>query len=198
MTTLYFMRHAESVANQRRILASQSDYPLSEKGKRDAAEIAKKFSKEHHLTRIISSPLQRAVQTAEPFAKLFNLEIETNSDLIEQHLGKFTNMPYEQAIVDPDYQNNKAQRWNWVPAGGGESYEMIAGRIERFLQSLDHHAADNHILVLSHAVTMRLVRALLENSIPEYNTDLAENGEIWKIQLGKLKSKHSVSVLSFN
>ena len=198
MTTLYLMRHAESVANQLRILGSQSDFPLSEKGKMDAEAIAEKFSRTYDLTRIISSPLKRAIQTAEPFARLFNLKIETDANLIEQHLGVFTGMHYEEAKNHPGYQHDKTKRWNWVPVGGGESYEMIANRIERFLESLDHREDDNKILVVFHAVAMRLTRALLEDTIPQYPMEMASNGEIWVTEFTRLKEKHEFSILNLN
>ena len=40
MTTLYLIRHAESVANADNLLAGRIDYPLSPTGKLDAAAIA--------------------------------------------------------------------------------------------------------------------------------------------------------------
>ena len=44
MTTLYLIRHAESVANADNLLAGRIDYPLSPTGKLDAAAIASEFA----------------------------------------------------------------------------------------------------------------------------------------------------------
>lgn len=198
MPKLYLMRHAESEANRKQILAAQLDYPLSEKGKRDAAEIAANFKQEHTLDRIIASPLTRAVQTATPFAELFHLQIETDVNLMEQNLGKFAGMHYEIASNDPAYENDKTKRWNWVPEGGGESYETVVGRIVRFFESMDHEINNCNILLVSHGVTMRLIRGVLENTIPRFPHHIADNGEIWMTQFVRLNHPHVIQSLIYN
>ncbi len=86
MTTLYFMRHAESEVNLSDILASQLDFPLTGKGKKDAVQIAEEVLQFHPIDHIISSPLIRAKQTAAPFEKLFALTADTDLRVIEQDL----------------------------------------------------------------------------------------------------------------
>lgn len=192
MPTFYFMRHAESVANQQNILASQLNYPLSPKGMKEAANIAGKFCKQFNLDRIITSPLTRAIQTAEPFAHHFNINLTTDRNLLEQHLGRFSGMTYEEVKMDDDYQHDKKKRWDWIPNGGGESYQMIAQRLTNFFRKFENNLDDSHILVVSHAVTMRLIRALLENTIPQYPLTIADNGEIWITDFCGLDTPHVV------
>ena len=67
MKTLYFIRHAESEANLGRILASQLPYSLTDAGRVDAHQIARELTEQASLDRIISSPLVRAVETAQFF-----------------------------------------------------------------------------------------------------------------------------------
>ncbi len=67
MTTLYLIRHAESVANADNLLAGRIDYPLSPTGKLDAAAIASEFATKFAIDLIWCSPLLRAQQTAAPF-----------------------------------------------------------------------------------------------------------------------------------
>ena len=67
MTTLYLVRHAESVANADNLLAGRIDYPLSPTGKLDAAAIATEFAAKIDVDLIWCSPLLRAQQTAAPF-----------------------------------------------------------------------------------------------------------------------------------
>ncbi|MBN2008805.1 histidine phosphatase family protein [candidate division KSB1 bacterium] len=192
MMTLYFIRHAESEANKKNILASQMDYPLSKKGMEDARHIAEKFSVDNRVDKIISSPLIRAVQTAQPFSDIFNVDIKTNSNLLEQHLGRFSGMTYQDVESEPHYEHDKTKRWNWEPEGGGESYRMISDRLKIFFDSLDHEGNDKNILVVSHAVTLRIIRALLENTIPKYPVVLAKNGEVWKTEFQGLLNAHVI------
>lgn len=191
MKTIYFIRHAQSEANLKDILASRQDFPLTEKGRADAQAIAAEFKEIAALDRIVCSPLLRAQQTAEPIAKAFGLTVETDERIIEQDLGVFAGMTYAELEGRSDYMHERSKRWNWVPDGGGESYEMIAQRLEPFFQSLEKLEGDN-ILFVTHAVTLRLIKAHLEQTLPDYPHEIAKNGEIWKINFTGLGNKHEV------
>lgn len=181
MKMIYFIRHAESVANQKDILASRRDYPLSDKGRADAEAIAAEFRTIAELDRIICSPLPRAQQTAAPIAEAFGLRVETENCLTEQELGIYSDMTYTELNERQDYMHDRTKRWKWIPEGGGESYEMIVKRLEPFFRSLGGMEGDS-ILFVTHAVTMRMIKAILEQTLPEYPHDIAKNGEIWKTQ----------------
>ena len=195
MPTLYIVRHAQSEANVLNLLAGQVDFPLSAQGQADAAQIAQQFCAQYQPERIICSPLLRAQQTAQPFAQLLNLPIETDARLIEQNMGKFSGMGYPEAEADPTYQQDRSARWHWVPAGGGESYEMMAQRTRAFLKDL--LMAQGDILMVTHAVAMRLLRANIEHTLPRYPESTAANGEIWQVQLHTLEQPNPIELLDF-
>ena len=186
MTTIYLMRHAESVANVGEILAGRTDFALSEDGKADALALAQAFSERFSIDAIWCSPLLRAQQTAAPFLTRCDAPFRFDDRLMEQHLGRFSGMTYQQAEADAGYCRDRTARWQWVPEGGGESYEMIATRVQSFL---DDFAAESrrlrlgHVLVVTHAVTLRLFRACLEKTLPKYPEKIAANGEIWRVDL---------------
>ena len=191
MKTLYFIRHAQSEANRREILASRQDFPLSEKGRADAEAIAAELKEIATLDRIVCSPLIRAQQTAAPIAEAFGLEVEMDDRLTEQDLGIYAGMSYADLESRTDYMHDRTQRWNWVPDGGGESYEMIFQRLEPFFQGLENLEGDS-ILFVTHAVTMRMIKATLEQTLPDYPREIAQNGEIWKTQFTKTGDTHVV------
>ncbi|RKF20082.1 histidine phosphatase family protein [Alginatibacterium sediminis] len=195
MTILYFMRHAESEANQQDILASQMDFELTSKGHSDAKAIAQQFLVQHHIDRVISSPLLRAQQTAQAFLKP-DLKLSIEPAVIEQDLGRFAGMSYAQLENEQDYCHERSQRWLWQPNGGGESYEMIAQRLLPFFKQFDPNA-EQALLVVTHAVTMRLIKALLENSTPDYPHDIAHNGEVWKVEFKGLGIVHPIVSLMY-
>lgn len=196
MITLYFMRHAQSEANLNNILASQLDFPLTNKGHNDAVLIAKEFSQEHHITRLIGSPLSRAQQTAAPFADRFQLPVENEARVTEQQLGKYAGKTYEELNDEENYCHDRAKRWSWIPEGGGESYSMIVDRLMPFFQSLPEEGNED-ILVVTHAVTMRMIKAILINSLPEYPHDIAHNGEVWKVEFKGVGHPHKIESLFF-
>jgi broad specificity phosphatase PhoE len=191
MKTIYFIRHAQSEANRLDVLASRQDFPLSAKGMADAAAIAAGLKQIASLDRIVCSPLLRAKQTAQPIAEAFGLEIEIDERLTEQELGIFAGMSYTELEQRTDYMHDRSKRWKWAAEGGGESYEMIVQRLKPFFQSLEKLEGKN-ILFVTHAVTMRMIRAMLEQTLPEYPHTIAKNGEIWQVPFTKLGNPHAI------
>ncbi|MDC7233064.1 MAG: histidine phosphatase family protein [Spirochaetales bacterium] len=194
MSELYLIRHAQSVANEKRIMASRQAFPLTEAGKADAALIASQLSEITEIDRIISSPLIRAKQTAGAFASVYNLEVEEDERISEQELGRYSGMTYDQVKTEEQYETVTSRRWNWIPEGGGESYSMIASRVQGFFQSVPAGKQEK-ILIVTHAVTFRLIRAVLENTLPAYPDSFPNNGEIWKVDFKGLGVYHPIESL---
>ena len=191
MKTIYFIRHAQSEANLKDILASRQDFPRTQKGRQEAAVIASEFKDIAQLDRIFCSPLTRAQQTAQPIAEAFGLDVEIDERLTEQDLGVFSGMTYAELDDRPDYMHEHSKRWKWIPEGGGESYEMIANRLEPLFQSLEFLEGDCSLFV-THAVTLRMVKAILEQTLPDYPRKIAKNGEIWQVQFAGLGNIYNV------
>jgi broad specificity phosphatase PhoE len=193
---LHMMRHMESEANVKDILAGQLDFPLSDRGAEDAAELARIVAFDPLPVRILSSPLIRAMQTARPFALRYSLPLQLDARLMEQDLGAFSGRTYAEAEADPAYQKDRSQRWEWRPQNG-ESYRMIAERLASFFNGLhaEHcqgSGLQGPILIVTHAVTMRLIRAVLENTLPSYPTSLPKNGELWTTDFQRLGHPHKI------
>jgi len=188
---LSFIRHFESEANAANILGGCIDYRLTATGKDQAAAVASLFLGDSTIDRIISSPLSRALETAAPFARISGLEPQTDVSLLEQNMGIFSGKTYAWAETHPDYELDKTARWDWMPPGG-ESYRMIAERLRPFFTRLEINSlkSEERILVVTHAVTLRLIQALLEDTIPAYPTRLARNGEILETEYRGLGKKH--------
>jgi broad specificity phosphatase PhoE len=119
MPKLFFIRHCESEANLKNILAGQIDYPLTEKGVKDAKEIAFKFTEEFNIDRIISSPLKRAIWTAAPFSEILKIKTKTDDRLIEQNAEN--TLP-----VYPEALPGNGEIWEVDFAGLGKSHIIIS------------------------------------------------------------------------
>lgn len=197
MPTLFFMRHAESKANKNRTLASQTDVSITPQGMEDAFNIAREFLKDFKLDRIIVSPQLRACQTANPFEKMSGIQAEIDKAVAEQHLGRFTGMSYDAVKLDPSYEKDVSKRWDWVPEGGGESYKMLVSRITPFFDKLGSIYNGSNILIVTHAVTLRIIKGLLEDTLPLYPEKIANNGEIWQVEFKGLGYKHVVKSLFY-
>ncbi len=194
MGEIYLIRHAQSEANSKRIMASRLPYPLTAAGKADADLIASELKEQLSIERVISSPLVRALQTAQSFADIYNLEIEEDERISEQELGKYSGMTYDEVKKEEQYETRTDRRWDWIPDGGGESYAMIADRVKSFFASFDPE--DNRkVLVVTHAVTFRLIKGVLENTLPRYPESFPNNGEIWKVDFRGIGKVHRIESL---
>ena len=191
MQTLYFIRHAESEANKKRILASRLAFPLTEEGKADSLEIAAELKELSDIDQIISSPLKRAVQTAQSFKEVYGLDIEIDSRLTEHNLGIFSGMTYDEVKLNEAYESDPLKRWGWVPPGG-ESYAMIAERVCDFLNERAAADSDKRILIVTHAVSLRLLIAALSDTLPDYPVHFPNNGEILKVEFEGLGRRYEI------
>ena len=115
MKNIFFIRHTQSEANLKNILASQLNFSLTENGKKHAYEIGSHLRKVESIDKIISSPLTRARQTADLIAKSFDLKVEIDRRLIEQNIGIFSGMTYDEIDKRKDYMHDRSKRWHWIP-----------------------------------------------------------------------------------
>ena len=81
-TVVHLLRHGE-VHNPHRILYGRlAGYPLSRLG-REMAELAAEHLGDHDITHVVSSPLERARETAAPVARAHGLEVAVDERVIE-------------------------------------------------------------------------------------------------------------------
>lgn len=71
---LYLVRHAESMGDALNLIEGRADFPLTEKGKNRAEDLAEHFASVP-IDRILSSPLSRSMQTANIIGRRLNVPI---------------------------------------------------------------------------------------------------------------------------
>jgi broad specificity phosphatase PhoE len=82
MTTVHLLRHGEVFNPDHVLYGRLPGFQLSLRG-RQQAEVAAKFLAARPITYVVSSPLERAIQTATPLAEALGLDIATDERLIE-------------------------------------------------------------------------------------------------------------------
>ena len=86
---LWFLRHGQSVGNQQGIRQGQRDYPLTDHGRHQIQQLAKRWqSSDQDFNQIISSPLTRARQSAEIIAQALAIGLEFDDNWKERHSGQ--------------------------------------------------------------------------------------------------------------
>ena len=89
MTTLYLMRHGETVDNVNQIMQGQTQGELTANGFRQASQVSEEW-KDRHLDAIVASDLKRSIDTAAVIAAPHHLDVITTPLLRERDWGGFT------------------------------------------------------------------------------------------------------------
>jgi probable phosphoglycerate mutase len=155
---LYLIRHGQSDfgwqgerwAGAR---GEQWDPPLSERGAEQAALLAGRLLvMDLDPFVVYSSPLRRANETAQAFARLTGTHVTVDNELVEAHIGGWEGKPFEEIIgSDPDVvQHIRNQRAIWHRAPGAESGDGFRARVRSAVDAIvDGHPGEN-VLIFAH------------------------------------------------
>jgi broad specificity phosphatase PhoE len=121
----WFMRHAESEGNRDRQMQGRQHSRLTELGRAQARE-AGRWLAGRGVTRVLASPLERAMETALIAAAEAGLPAPEPLALLEEiDIGIFTGLSIEQAAARHPTEHAAFQRSSWDAVPGAES----AGRL---------------------------------------------------------------------
>jgi broad specificity phosphatase PhoE len=159
-TVVHVLRHGE-VNNPQKILYGRlPGYRLSELGTR-MAKAAAEALKERDIAYVASSPLERAVETAEPIAAQFTLDVETDDRLLES-LNRFEGKTFgvgDGALKHP--RNWWMLRDPFTPSWG-EPYRVIAKRMFAAVKAARDAAPGREAVCVSHQLPIWTLRRHIE------------------------------------
>ena len=155
----FFMRHAEAVNNRRGILStSTTRYPLTPSGRQRALEAAKSL-RGVGITRIYSSPVRRARETAGIIRAVLSVPLVVEKGLSEIKIGpQFEDQPIQKFWA---YFKRSIQLRFVLPPPGGESSLMTRRRLIKTLRKIDRQNRGEKILIVSHADPLWLLESAL-------------------------------------
>jgi len=160
---LYLLRHSPTKDNEQGINGSQTDTPLSEKGKKLARGLIPKLSKKNYDL-IIVSPLKRTFQTIQPYLDSLKqkIPVKTNSLTIERDLGDLTNTVAGDGQIKTHREKSGQDRIAWIPPNG-ESILDVYKRAKKFLQEIKNKFPKRTILICGHQNFLRCFEMLILN-----------------------------------
>ena len=167
---LYVIRHGQTALNRSHALQGRSDQPLNEAGEDQARAVGAWLAQQHmRFSAAYSSPLQRAIRTAELVAP--GVPVTTDERLIEMDYGPYEgadlrNMSPELAYFFSDFVNHPAPE-------GMEPLSSVVARAGAFVEELAD--LSGNVLVSTHAIAMK---GLLEYLTP------ASRGSYWATFIG--------------
>jgi broad specificity phosphatase PhoE len=155
MTIFYLVRHASCDGLGEKLWGRTAGICLNERGKTEAWQAAERFSLAERLTgakldAIYSSPLERALETAEAIARVAKLEVRQSAALNEIDFGDWSGKSLKALADDERWQRFNRQR-SVTKIPGGESFLDVQARIVAELELLSTEHADGRIAIVSHA-----------------------------------------------
>jgi len=149
-TRLYLIRHGQSAGNAEGRFGGHGTTPLSDLGRGQAEKTAKILAKEG-INVIYTSDLLRAVQTAEPLAKLLGIRIHKSEAFRERHVGVLEGLTFDESkqAFPKDYYALVNRKVHHVITEG-ESYRQLLRRSTAKLNDILRAHPGERIAIFSH------------------------------------------------
>ena len=131
------------------------DPPLRADGRAQAHDVAKRLAQEN-ITRIISSPMTRALQTAEPLAKRLGLAIETVDGWAEadRHVDRYRSTETLRALGESEWSRFLEDP---IAFFGGDAAAFRGGVLGALNSTIGELRSDAHIAVFTHGLPINVV-----------------------------------------
>jgi len=169
VTKLFLIRHGQSAGNAEGRFGGHSATPLSDLGCEQARLAAVALAKEN-INAIYSSDLLRAVQTAEPLARMLGIEIVTSTALRERNVGVLEGLTFDESkAAHPDDYYALVNRNIHHVITDGESYRHLLNRITAELRDILRQHRGERIAIFTHTgalcfMTLHLLGAIHRNT----------------------------------
>jgi len=154
-TRFLLLRHGQTELSGERRYSGRGDVPLTEAGQRQAKAAATRVN-QMEFAAVVSSPLRRAVQTAEAIGR----PVEVHDGLIETDFGAWERLTVLEASArDPELHG----RWLRDPAVAppdGESFDAVLTRVRETRDELLQRYAGETIVVVSHVTPIKTLLRL--------------------------------------
>ena len=172
MTEIIIARHGETEWNVSEVFRGQIDIALNETGVKQA-ELLAGYLSTSNIEAVYSSPLQRALKTAEIIARSRQLKVNVEPDLLDFNFGRWQGLSHQE--VKEQYGELYA-RWiahpERVTMPGGETLDDVSKRATRVIDKIIKKHAGTVVIVGHRVVNKVIICALLG----------LDNSHFWKIR----------------
>ncbi len=163
---LYFIRHGESEANTQHVISNYgSPFGLTELGRQQVQVLAERL-KDAPIATMYSSPVLRAMDTADILYQTLGLPYRVTEALREYHCGVLEGKSDEESWrLHRQYYEDWTLRQNYLSKPeGGESFVDIQNRFVPFIESLKRND-DEDVLLVGHGGLFHLMLPLVLTNI---------------------------------
>jgi probable phosphomutase (TIGR03848 family) len=192
--TLLLVRHGHSSANRDGILAGRlPSIHLTDRGREQAQRLARRFEG-HAPARVVSSPLERCLETAAPLAEVVGVPVQVEDDLQECAYGAWSGRKLAELAKEPLWSTVQddptTARFPDHEVHAAESLREMSDRVVAAVRRIDAEVAAEHgdkavWVAVSHG---DLVKALLAEAtgsgLGHFQRYTADPGSVSAIRYG--------------
>jgi len=170
---LIVLRHGETDYNRQGRYQGSTDIELNESGK-DQANVAAKNLTGFEIDHIVSSPLKRALETAESVSITLKIPVEINADFVERNMGLYEGLTREEIGQQyPELNGWMVTRQFYASPPRGESLFDFSLRLHDGLHALREAYTGKKVLLVCHGGVARsingIMRRVTDDQVFSYN-----------------------------
>lgn len=168
-TRIILVRHGESEGNERGLFRGRTDFPLTERGRTQARELAQALTGKD-IRAVYTSPLIRARETAELIASACDAPMEERQGFTNMALGAWEGHPKtEIAQENPEEWSLWLNNPERLHLANAESFSQVQRRAFSNIQNLIRiHEGETFVIVSHRTILKPLVAACLGISEPYF------------------------------
>lgn len=155
VTTLYIIRHCQSMGNIQHRFQGRYDAPVSPDGEKQLDLLSLRF-RNVQLDAVYTSPLSRALRTAEAVNRFHGLPIQKRDGLLELDVGEMENLELSEiGIKFPEVAKNWDQSPDLCEFPGGETMKEAYVRANRAIDEIVSENPGKTVAVITHGGVIR-------------------------------------------
>jgi broad specificity phosphatase PhoE len=153
VSEFYLIRHGDHDWLKKGIAGRIPGVHLNARGKKQAEELAGRLVRVKFDT-IFASPLERAMESAEPIARAKGMEIKIAPEILELDFGEWSGATFEKLKGDPRWAEWNRHR-SVTRMAGGELMSEVQDRVVAFLARLHAENREGVFALFSHGDVIR-------------------------------------------
>ena len=186
-TVIYLTRHGQTMWNIEKRLQGRGHSPLTEDGIERAKELRERV-KDIKLDVIYSSPIERALTTANIIKGDKNVEVVTDDGLREMCFGDYEGKITDEVMKEnPNWDISLIMKGNTeLVAPNGENLAEVRERVAKAMDSIIEENKGKTVLVVAHGITLKAIMYYFKDE--EVNSEVMGQATLTKVNVDENKN----------
>ena len=181
-TVIYLTRHGQTLWNIEKRLQGRGNSPLTGEGIERAKELRDRI-KDIHIDIIYSSPIERALTTANIIKGDKSIEVITDDGLMEMCFGDYEGKITDEVMKEnPNWDISLIMKGNTeLTAPNGENLAEVRDRVARSMNKIIEENRGKTILIVAHGITLKAIMYYFKDE--EVNSEVMGQATLTKVNV---------------